>query len=194
MALVIPPGFALVAYRFLLDGDPEEMVTTLGMEMDSFAGGQDAADQLRDNFLTGFTAADILADYTFVGTRVLVGQDGGPPVVFEALANVEGEATAGNALPQNVAFLVTKRTASGGRSGRGRMYFPPFAAIESEVSSRGVLSPAAVSAVQSRIDAGLPLTGAVILHDSSSPTTVPTPITSLTLQALVATQRRRLRR
>lgn len=194
MSLVIPPGFALVSYKFSLIGDPEVMVTTLGIDMDGFAGGQDAADELAGQFLVGFTPADILSDYSFLGTTVAVGQDGGDPVNYLGVPTADGEATLGSALPQNCAFLVQKRSGVAGPQGRGRMYLPPFAAIESEISSNGVLSPGATAAIQGRVNDAFPVDSAVILHDALSPTTVPTPITVLVLSNLLATQRRRLRR
>lgn len=100
-----------------------------------------------------------------------------------------------NSPPPNAAVLVTKSTNTGGRRGRGRMYWP-WAADESSVGEGGVWASGAVANFQTAMDnfladlasADLPM---VILHrDGGSPS----PVTVLTVQALLATQRRRLRR
>lgn len=193
MTLVIPPGYAQVAWRFSLVDDPEPMITTCGAAVSGFGGGQDAADSLADLFCpTAFTAAGISISYVYLGARLAVGQDGGPPVIFEAVRSIAGSASAAT-VPQNCAFLVRKTTGTGGRSGRGRMFMPPFATGEDAVSAAGVLSLAAAEFIQGEIDTLFGGFSPYLLHDSSGTDTTPTPVTAMTLERQLATQRRRLR-
>jgi hypothetical protein len=99
-------------------------------------------------------------------------------------------------VPQNTAFLVRKQTNQPGRRGRGRMYFPGTV-TEATTSSIGVMTGAALTTRQTALNAwharlitdGL---DPVLLHQSGDPT--PAEITAFIGQAVVATQRRRLRR
>lgn len=125
--------------------------------------------------------------------RVKLGpNDTGPEAV--AAVGINGDRSNDPDSPQ-VAILVAKRGALGGRSNRGRWFLPY--AIESDTQSGGILIPSARTAFQEAVDGFrsdmtalvLPL---VILHNS--PELVPTEITQLIVQPMVATQRRRLRR
>lgn len=195
MALVIPPGFAQVAWRFALAGDNEVMVTTCGMDVSGFLGDwQAAADAFRDAFITPFSAAERSTAYTFLGVVARIGQDGGPPVIAESPANIPGT-LANDPPPQNVAVLVRKSTTLGGRRGRGRMYLPPFGIGEAGVAANGVYISPTRENLQANIDAWFDGLAPVLLHDSEpTPVPDPTPITAFTVDMTVATQRRRLRR
>jgi len=101
--------------------------------------------------------------------------------------------------PNNVATILRKSTALGGRRNRGRMFIPN--PIEGEVSSAGVYTGGAIISWNSAAGAILPggsihtafgfLGDAVVLHDTGSQT--PAVVTNLTCQSRVGTQRRRLR-
>lgn len=195
MSLVIPPGYAQAVYRFTLTGDAEEMVVTLGVDMDEFAGdGAAAVDALALRFRTAYPAANILLGYTFVGVTLYVGQDGGPPTVFENVTPVVGT-NAGPALPPNCAFLVQKRSASAGRRNRGRMFMPAGVGVgEDSVPATGVMLEAQRIVLQTRVNAWTDPTDHVIFHDSETVGAgAPVPITLFVLQARLATVRRRLR-
>lgn len=107
-----------------------------------------------------------------------------------------GTATAAGWTP-NVAWLATKSTAFGGRSGRGRMYWP--AAVETLADEAGNISGGSLTALNTALDNFLveldtnsfPM---VVLHGENSPAPAPYPVTSLLASTRVATQRRRLRR
>lgn len=105
--------------------------------------------------------------------------------------------------PVNCCLLVKKTTLFGGRANRGRSYWPGLIS-DTDVSEVGIIGGATVTAIQTDISAFLAavITGngtttlpidPVILHDETSPTTAPTPIQSLVVQNLIATQRRRIR-
>lgn len=106
-------------------------------------------------------------------------------------------ASGGNSLPPNVSVLVTKNTNQGGRSGRGRMYLPGFR--EDQVNVAGIIDNTYVGNMQDALDDFVTyMTGAdlqlVLEHGPDSPFNLPGVVSSLTCQAKVATQRRRLRR
>lgn len=108
-------------------------------------------------------------------------------------------------LPQNCAALIQKSSGQGGRAGRGRMYWPALG--EGDVDSIGVLSSTAITrllGITSAFDSALtsePLTfeSYVILHAAPTPEHPDTPpdpyvIIQWTVSALMATQRRRMRK
>lgn len=158
---------------------------------------------------TAFTLAGSLyscidTSVNLIGVRVSLGTDGG-----EDLVAVNTTVSACNRTlaspPPNCATLVHKRTARGGRRGRGRMYIP-WAITATSLSENGALPGGDVSTVQAAVDVwrgalntgGNPL---VLLHRPSLPGTehptvpgAPDPVISCTVDPLVATQRRRLGR
>lgn len=193
--MTIPAGFAQVNLFFTGASAPTGMQVTLGLDVqaytaDATSAAIDVGDALGTANLDSLTCADINL------TRILVkfGPDNvGPSGEFA----FSGEGTLGEALAPNTAVLVAKITEDGGRAGRGRLYWP--AAEENTVSSAGILSPTPIANLQTafntfrnQLSAGdLP---PVVLHQPGSPIVEPSPITAFTVQALVATQRRRLRR
>lgn len=110
---------------------------------------------------------------------------------------MNGGTAGGQSASPNVALLVRKQTAAGGRSGRGRMYLPCW--TEGNVGDAGTIDETARAGVQVQLNAffqdcllqGLPW---VVLHGAGAPLTTPTPITALSVDSTAATQRRRLRR
>lgn len=198
MTLIIPEFYAQAVYRFALAGDSEEMLTTIGIDNFGPAEGTAIANDLQDDFNAAFPAATFSVGYTFLGVR-LYGGPGPAHTVYESSGPPVAGTNSGPAMPQNVAFLVTKRTAQAGRRFRGRMFLPPFLIGEDSISIIGKLAPAQLAALQDRVDAWLmdpPAYPKVLLHDDSgvSALPAPTPITQLVLSDTVATTRRRLRR
>lgn len=102
----------------------------------------------------------------------------------------------GDSLPPNVSMLVKKSTAAGGRMNQGRFFVP--GAPEAHATSGGQLSGAFVTDMQNRWtafhteleEADMPM---ILLHSSDAGGDSPRLITSLSVQSLLATQRRRLR-
>lgn len=201
MAVYIPVGAGIFAYRFRLVSDPEEMVVTMGFDASvGYTGGGNAlANDLSSSWLTAFPATEMSNEYTFVGTTVRWGLSSGFLTVFENLRNVVGTFT-GSPVPNNSAFLVTKRTAEAGRRGKGRWFLPPFAASETNVDARGVLAASTVTNTQTRLNTLLTSITShcnpVILHNipTDPPLFIdPTLVTSLVLSAQLATRRSRMR-
>lgn len=206
MTLIIPPGFGLGVLRWNLASDPEEMLCTLGLDLGAVGGDFQAATvKLSVEALNHITsAAKMNSAYTFRGTRLYVGQDGAPPLVFESNTGVVGT-DGGGVLPQNTAFLVRKLSASAGRRNRGRMYVPPFRLPETVIDSAGVIQASSVGTIQNEYNlwlVGLQTTNAsgpeippVLLHSEGiSATPAPTPISAFHVQPVIATMRQRLRR
>ena len=196
MALVIPVGYAQVAYRWLLGGDPEPMISTTAVTVSGEGGDYvGLGEDLNTEFSDAIGVDGMSNEWVYLGVILRVGQDGGEALVVEVPRSDQGAVDAGM-LPNNCAILVRKITARGGRSGRGRMFLPPFSLIEDEVDGRGVLEPTFLEGTQTNIDAWLG--GAhpkYLLHDETAPGgTVPDPITQHIVDRRIASQRRRLRR
>lgn len=203
MPLIIPPGFAQIVFGFRQDGDPEDMLSTIGVELAPDDGTGAAAP---NRMFTTFQGAVLgaLSVHTYLAhVTAYVGQDGGPPTVEESTLDMEPGGAGGEVLPPNCAFLVRKRTSSAGRRGRGRMYLPGVP--EALVDSAGNLTGGTQADLQAAVDGWLadlatPDVGGqpyapVILHRSEGAGVepAPTPVTFFEAEGKIATQRRRLR-
>lgn len=204
MPLVIPTGFAQASIELRSDFDTEPWYVTFGVSL-ADAGGDFPAAAL--SVQTAFEEAyqSILSSQvTMSGVNLLVGQDGGAPVNIRVNRSEVG-ASGAEKLPQNCAALVSKGTARGGRPGKGR-YFLPGTLNEGQVSQTGVMSSSELTAhetaantllfkLEAPTDPLFPSVPMVLLHNLGVPGgTTPSVVTSLTVSALIATQRRRLRR
>lgn len=196
MGVIIPAGFAVVAYATLTEGDSEEMLWTCGLDV--------ATTGTVENLLTDLasTWGDHLLPITssvVTLSRILLkyGPNSTGPA-FEQPSGVSG--TEGGSLPPpNCAVLVQKHTASGGRSHRGRVYLPGISSISAGLDSAGNIDSTRTDAVttameawRTDITAGDASNGAtpVLLHSASSDADE---ITSFVCSPKLATQRRRLR-
>jgi len=192
--MLIPEGYAQVNFIFSGFGVPQGAEVTFGLGLgETDDNPAEVAEAMHgvwtDTFLTVMTNA-----ITFDETRVKFGpNDIGPFASFSGGDN--GALTPNGSTPQ-VAILITKQTASGGRSGRGRMYVPGV--TESDTDADGALQGPYLSAWQDAADDFLTNTVVAgyspeLLHGEDSPAPFPYPITSLSVSGTVATQRRRLR-
>lgn len=188
--MIIPPGYANVAHVFELSASTQTAVVTYGVQLQGTEFGETRAallhDMVDDHMLNATSTV-----WTLARTLLKYGPSSTGPL-FEFSLPTAGR-NPGAASPPQVAALIRKRTSFGGRSQRGRMYWPGM--IDDNVDSIGELLNGYVLGFQSDINdwrtalAGndLPM---VLLHNASSD---PTPVTSLNLDTTVATQRRRLR-
>jgi hypothetical protein len=201
MPLDIPTGFAHVVHSLTLEGDPEPMAVTYGVELqpDVPADPNLTAQSLHDVF--GAAWASTLGNpYTLRATEIRFPTDaGGPMGIGVHVANIP-MTNAGSFLPQNCAFLLHKRSGLGGRRNRGRMYLPGV--NEALVDNKGLMSStatngvnAAAAAMLANMTNGGGVVRMVILHTQTLGPggTVPTPVTTLLLDPVLGTQRRRLR-
>jgi len=195
--MFLPEGFGVARLVFSGPGKSLEKVTTFGYDIgtslnpSASASNIDAAARAAGSIAN---TADIAVGYSYVGVSVTEERGLGPIGGFAGVS-VNGTGSANPTTP-NVAMLVTKRTARGGRQGRGRMYFPPIFFGEADINPAGQMGQVFVDVISGHletfrtelIDAENDM---VLLH--SDPSLPPDPVLSLTLQPLVATQRRRLR-
>jgi len=194
--MIIPSGFAQVNLMFTGSNVPTGAEMTFGVDHSGYSGtpvqaGEDIADIFDGADLEGLMNTSI----ALTGVLVKYGPNStGPSGLFTASINGTGSS---DGMSSNVAYLIHKNTALGGRAGRGRMFMPGVQ--EGEVDHQGDVDPTFLGLLNTRWStfganmaiADLPL---VLLHAAGSPISTPTVVTSLTVDARVATQRRRLRR
>lgn len=194
--MIIPSGFGQVNLRFSGDIIPTGAEVTFGIDValvdDTPA---EMAELIRQRLLTANIAQNYVNNVTLSSILVKYGpNDIGPSGIVAAA--IQGSKTGDN-VAANTACLVNKNTAFGGRAGKGRMYWPGMSA--EDIDDSNLLSSAFATAFATALNnfrtaMATADVGLVLLHDAGSPLTIPTPITSFTVQRLVATQRRRLRR
>ncbi|HST63361.1 MAG TPA: hypothetical protein VLK84_31915, partial [Longimicrobium sp.] len=147
MALVIPPGYAHVVHSLRWTGDAQPMAVTYGiwcapaLTTDANVLASQLAQAWIDNYLPVMQTQVQLAQ-TEVTLRATGESALDPPVIGVSSLSGAG-AGAGAVIPQNSAFLIHKRGATGGRGGRGRFYLPGVA--ESQVDANGTVDPAQVT-------------------------------------------------
>lgn len=97
-----------------------------------------------------------------------------------------------------IALLVRKSTGLLGKENRGRMYFP-CVLLEADIDDSGNCTGTGFTSLKGDIEdwyTGLgtnpDLTGGMVIQHAAG--TTPTPVTSITVESVVATQRRRLKR
>ena len=190
MALVIPPNYQAVAWELVLEGDPEPMYITAGLETPAVTPSVTLANELLA--LCEDTLDRFLCDVYSI-TRVILRDD---TFFAESTGPAIPGFNAGVPSPQNCSTLVKKLTGLLGRENQGRFFVP---GIESTaVTSAGSILDATVTELQTRISSwGGAIVGAtgvdavVILHTDALST--PTTVGSFRVEAKIATQRRRLR-
>lgn len=190
--MTIPAGFGQISVIHTGGGIVGEAMWTIGFDNNAIDTPADIA-TFMETFLTGANY-DELISVSCVVTEILVklGPDDTGPSHLEPY-QLPG-AFGGNAGPPNVAALVHKNTALGGRQGRGRLFLPCVA--ELAMGQNGLLDAAYLTDIQTVFDGmlntfalgNLPL---MLLHGDAL---APTAITALTADGTFATQRRRLRR
>lgn len=190
--MTIPEGYAQVQHTFGGALVPTGAMVTYGINHTLYGDeGQDAADFLYTTF-QGAIMGRLSVDLFHTACIVKYGPDEDGPT-FEHLESDNG-GQSGSAMPPNVAYLIKKGTASGGRRNRGRMYLPGVA--EANVDDTGLLNSVFLAAAGADFASFIGFLTAellpmVILHDGPG---APTVVTSFQLDARAATQRRRLRR
>lgn len=192
---VIPVGFAQVTWEFTGASVPTGAACTLGLNISGYAGSPTAA------ALECVTIweAEIQPFLTNTTVLALARVKFGPVQTGPSGESASGQAGggAGTGSSPAISWLVHKQTAFGGRAGRGRMFVPGL--LESSVDTGGAIDGGSVAAMQGGMDAlladlGTALLVPVLLHDVGSPISAPSTILDLTVDSMVATQRRRQRR
>lgn len=198
------PGYATCAYELRHSTMSRSAFITFGVDPTD-TDPNTVANKLQLQFATAGSLFSVIdSSVTMVKVRVSMGTDGSEDLVGENTTPVACTKTV-NSSPPNVAALVHKRTARGGRRGRGRMYIP-WVVDASATSENGALFGTNRTAIANAVDVwrlavtsnvGIP----VLLHRPSKPGTAhpttpgpPNDIVSWYVDPLVATQRRRLGR
>lgn len=191
----IPAGFALVRHLFTSGEGTGHAYVLYGVELLGSPTANNVASEL-----DGYYAATILphqsADSIMVGTHVV-----------QNLAGVlsEGDHTnggtggmAGVPVAPQIAVLIRKQTSLIGRKFRGRMYIP-YAGGGNFPTNNGFMDSTHTAAWQADattfladIAGGTDVAQMVLLHRDH--TVVPTQVNALTVESVVATQRRRNRK
>lgn len=196
MGIVVPVGEFQCVIRWALAGDLEPMVSTIGLRSSNGLTALGAAETITEGLVTSggpCHAGAMVTGWSFLGVTAyqrtpegfLVGEHN------ETVNGIKG----GSTVPPNCAQLVTKVTGLGGRRNRGRMYVPPFADAETNISNTGVLLN--LSGLQVLWDffydtviADPGVSTFVLFHSDGTPST---PITGLRVESVMATQRKRMR-
>lgn len=202
--MATPPGFASCSYELRHASMNRSAFITFGIDAVDTDPNAVCTALVGDFSAPGSLFSVIDSNVTLIATHAALGTDGG-----EDLVGVSGTPVActrsANTLPANCATLVHKRTTRGGRRGRGRWYIP-WSAQAQMTDEAGKLLPADVTLVQNAVNAWFAAIQVnpgpmVLLHRPSAPGTTrpttpgpPNVVTSLTVDTLVATQRRRLGR
>lgn len=192
----IPASYAQINFMFSGLALPTGAQCTLGIDVSEFGGTPaDAGAIIATEW--GDANFDNLQIVTVALASVLVkfGPNNVGPAAETAVNDSGAESAQG--LPPMVAALVQKNTESGGRQGRGRLYFPGIP--ENQVDEAGVLSSTWVTDLGAAWNAfGTAMSSAdmppVLLHAGPLSEPEPFPITSFAVSTQIATQRRRNRR
>jgi len=180
-------------FRGLVAGDPEEVVFTMGFDLDAPASSA-MADEMFDVWSEALDATTT-TDFDFVGVTIKEGPNS-TGATYESTAAPTSGVVSETGAPINTSVLVRKVTSLGGKKGRGRAY-TVGQAYANVYGMSGELDDghlAALDAAWFSILGGWQaisgVVGPVLLHsDATSPTTV----VGLNPVKRMATQRRRLR-
>lgn len=191
MAVVIPDGFCQVDMEYSNSDDPGDAYHWIH----AFANGSTVPEDLLAPIATGlgtFIAPVFDSDYTVTNVTVRTETE-----QFTTAVNVAGT-QAGETLPQNVAVLLRLRSSDRGRGTSGRGYFAGMVPT-TQLEDGGFMTEALQDDLNTAFASYYaPLIGdgitPVILHDSESPIATPSPVETIQVDRLLATQRRRLRR
>lgn len=195
MAVQIPPGFATFAVEHWLVNYPRPAVCVWGLDYPAGVGDPVlAANQIQSAYIAAF-APGIDSNVIIRSSRLTLGQDASDPIVATATTSGPGTAVRDSTAPA-LAVMLDLHTSLGGRRNRGRKYVP-WAANDTAVSEQGAIEGGTVTAWNTRgatwisnlaaMDVGL-----VVLHGTgSSPVPAPTPVTSITTNPVIRTQRNR---
>lgn len=194
---VVPIGFGEVTMHwgsaFLNNQDP---VTVFGVDQDPSFSAEAVATAVSDAFTSSGWEAQLGDDFTLTTIEVKFGPVPGGSE-FELAVNKIGDRSTTSLSSPASCVLVRKGSALSGRQNRGRMYLPGML-IDADILDNGGVGSSRVTALQTVFTtflADLIATTAVvemvILH--TDPLLTPTVVNTLTVDAMIASQRRRLR-
>lgn len=197
MGVLIPEGYMHVIQPIYQTGVNPYSVTYAVKVPGDLVGPQATIDQCFTLFADRWK--DLLdTSYAFGPSVGYFREDDGTLSLWTASGPPVPGVTARNSPPPQVAVVLTKRTARVGKSFRGRVFFVGMI-DETNVDEKGVLTPAGVTAFQTRaqgwlLDLNEAEFGMYLLHSKGFPEPIATPVTNLIARSIVRTQRRRLPR
>jgi hypothetical protein len=199
-AVYLPEGFGIIRHRFLLDGDPESMYVSYAVKLTDGPFTADAVAQGTHEAWADLWGARGSDKYVLKETTSEINA-GDPDPLVGAYVHDDPGVHSSTLIPQNSSWLVHKSTGFGGRRNKGRMYVPGV--FESSVNDIGQVDGTAISdwngslaTFRTAILAVAGVSALSLLHTPSDddPTPTGTDVTALTMDSVIATQRRRLRR
>lgn len=194
MPTPIPAGYGEFTLVWDHTGDPDPYTVAFGFGDDGTHSISSQTGSILAHWVTDFSAAaNMIAGYSLREARGVLNRGG---VLSEIVipSGVVGT-YAVTPLPQNNALLVKKNSGLVGRANRGRMYLPPCYVDKGGIDTNGTILAATVTTLNGRLATFLghlitDLNSMVILHSSGA---TPTGVSSIVLENVVASQRRRLR-
>lgn len=197
MAKVVPEGYSDLSIGITREGDPDPYMITMGGSLTALQSWA-VMDHIED-CLDEHLRPHLLNVDRFSSIRLREGGEGNY-VVYERNINLVG-AGSQQAAPQNVAIICKKTTAFGGRHNQGRIFWPSV--NEGAVDPVGQVNETLRSALEEGLNdfhaamidpnADASFQSLVIFHDESI-NQPPSEFTGFSVQPIVGTQRRRLRR
>jgi len=191
MALFIPAGFGqAVAHFTFTSGQSNPINMVFGYESLGIQGPDFDASDIGSEIATVFGVSGFTNQVIFDSLSILrqPGDETGVAIYGT------GGGSSLSSLPPNCCVLAHKRTATGGRVGRGRMYWPSV--TTTGVTENGVIGGPSVAVYQGAFNGLLiGLLGKevpmVVLHENVGLT--PSRVLTLQCDPVIATQRRRMR-
>lgn len=209
--MIIPEGYYEATIKFTGPQAPRGAAVIMGGRNIADLSASDLAIQFRQT-VVAHLKPQLNLSINYAGVRIKLGPNEDGPIADDAVGAGPGPIGTNPTTPV-LAALVTKNTASGGRRGKGRAFFPGMVG-EADVDASGVVTAARVTSLQTSFNAWWQdLTDDAIppylLHDHSydwvieggqpkrvpndDPVPAPTLIESFSVASVVATQRRRQR-
>ena len=192
------PGFADVSVEFTHSLLPRPAYITFGVDPTATDPAQVATSVSLALNTAGSLLSLVDSNVTMSGIRVSLGTDGSEDLVYDAQYTIACTKS-GASTPPNVAVLVHKNTARGGRRGRGR-FFIPWAWPNTQMTETGIIAAADVTTMQNACTTFLSALATQtvpmqLLHGPGQTAPgAPNQVLSLTVDRLISTQRRRLGR
>jgi hypothetical protein len=204
--LEIPDGFAQVTLGFTGSALNFPAAVVFGVQHDGAVHTPtDVCTEIGAAWATTFDA-QLYSGVVLSSVHTKFGPSEDGPAAETAPNNAGGKT--GQAMTASACWLIRKNTTLGGKRGKGRMYLPGPTEDDNTLGTRW--ETAAVNAMQTAANAFMAAlntgnTPMVVLHrtrepgtiepgDPGSPAPPPSPVQSLTVMGVPATQRRRLRR
>jgi len=191
--MIIPVGFAQINWHFIVADGTRDAQCTIAVDHSGGSGTPDDLAAIAQDAMASAVMPDVSDTWQLDKTHVKFGPNA-TGLEADNFDTATGGASAAS-VPSNTAVLVRKVTAEGGRRQRGRLYMVGLPETARLGSDR--ILDANVTTLQGDWndlktafdDADLPL---VLLH--GHPDDTPTVISHMTVENVLATQRRRMRK